>query len=302
MLIAPTGVTRPVRPSALPVRRQPNPGTTVVELVVALVVLAVLGAAVGGLVVHQARFYARVVARGQGALTMRHALTIVAGELRSVAPADGDLHALTARTVDFRALEGEGIVCTIDGARSAITTPPASGRSFALAAWATAPVSGDTLLVYDAGGDPGAGDGAWRVHVLTASAVPGAPCPSSSGFTSSGAESATGWRLHFAPPLSPTIGTGAPLRIVRRRRYVVYRASDGRWYLGGSDCRSGRAIVCSTVQPVAGPFAPDGFEFAARDSAGVPAADLARVHEIALTARAFLSGDSLTVTVVPGNR
>jgi hypothetical protein len=43
---------------------------------------------------------------------------------------------------------------------------------------------------------------------------------------------------------------GAPVRIVRRARFDVYRASDGLFYLGYRVCAAG----CAGVQPVAGPY------------------------------------------------
>ena len=48
-------------------------------------------------------------------------------------------------------------------------------------------------------------------------------------------------------------GGGTPLRVTRHERWVFYRASDGRWYLGLRDWNTAAARF-NTSQPVAGPF------------------------------------------------
>jgi hypothetical protein len=69
----------------------------------------------------------------------------------------------------------------------------------------------------------------------------------------------------------PPVAAGAPVQVVRRGRYSVYRATDGAWYLGYRRCP--RDLPCQSVQPVAGPFssrtaAGYGIEFQYFDSAG----------------------------------
>ena len=98
----------------------------------------------------------------------------------------------------------------------------------------------------------------WQRHVLTAAPSGTGSCPASTGLTTSAAESAAALTLAFTPSLDTAIAPGTLVRVVRRARYELYRASDSRWYLGYLDCLASRATPCNTVQPVSGPFAPGG--------------------------------------------
>jgi len=49
------------------------------------------------------------------------------------------------------------------------------------------------------------------------------------------------------------VGGGTPLRVTRHERWLFYRASDGRWYLGFRDWNAASARF-NTSQPIAGPF------------------------------------------------
>jgi len=139
-------------------------------------------------------------------------------------------------------------------------------------------------------------------------------CPTTSGFTRSTAEAAAARSLRLSPPLAPEVALGAALHFVRRARYQLYKASDGRWYLGYLDCLSSRATPCATIQPVNGPFAPNGVRFVFSDSTGVAASDPARVARIDVLARALtdrstdagsspaFAAESLLITIAPRNR
>ena len=59
------------------------------------------------------------------------------------------------------------------------------------------------------------------------------------------------YRLSLNTPLAFPGGT--PVRVTRQERYVVYRASNGLWYLGLRDWNQSLARFAAP-QPVAGPF------------------------------------------------
>jgi hypothetical protein len=121
--------------------------------------------------------------------------------------------------------------------------------------------------------------------------------------------------FRIAPRVEATVGGGTSVRFFRRARYQLYRAGDGRWYLGFVDCAPARSVPCSTIQPVSGPFAPAGVRFAFRDSTGSITATPARVTRIdvlshaasdaALRAMGFALGiysDSVLVSIALRNR
>ena len=106
----------------------------------------------------------------------------------------------------------------------------------------------------------------WQRHVLSAAPSHAGSCPTSTGLTTTPSESAAALAFTFTPALDTAIGPGTLVRVVRRARYELYRASDSRWYLGYLDCVASRATPCNTVQPVSGPFAPSGIQLAYLDA------------------------------------
>lgn len=253
-------------------------GTSLIELTVVIVLLAVIGTATLGVVVHQERFYREQASAIDSRATVRDAAALLQSELRSLSPADGDLYAIGAGSVDFRATLAQSVVCTIAASRTRITIPPEQLVAGAPLTWfGTQPESGDTLLVFVS--DSTLGD-RWDRHVLTAPPARSGSCPTSSGFTTTSSEASAALTLSLNPPVDSLVEAGALVRVVRRARYELYRASDSHWYLGYLDCLSSRATPCNVVQPVAGPFAPGGIQLAYVDRAGAVTSNPARVARI----------------------
>jgi hypothetical protein len=84
------------------------------------------------------------------------------------------------------------------------------------------------------------------------------------------------------------------VRFFRRVRYSLYKDTDNQWYLGYSDCLTGRAPACSAVRPLSGPYRPyqagptstTGIRFAYYDTTGATTATPANVARIELSLRA----------------
>jgi prepilin-type N-terminal cleavage/methylation domain-containing protein len=267
----------------------PPRGFSLAELLVAVVIACAIGAAVMDSAVRQQRFFAAdaraAVARG----AVRQAVDVLSSDLRALTPSDGDLYVTAADHVDLRMLLGASVLCTIGAARDAAVLPPLRGASvLGLTSWVAAPLAGDTVLVFDAGG-PGAADDRWARHVLASDPIPGGACPVTSGFTVSAAEAASGWSVRLSPALALTVTPGAAVRFVRRARFELYRAADSKWYLGFSDCLSTRATPCSVVQPVSGPYDAAGIQFAYHDSLGAAAAP-AQVARIVVSVKSSAAG------------
>jgi type II secretory pathway pseudopilin PulG len=262
----------------VPVTRARRHGASLIELTVVIVLLAVIGAATLGVVVHQERFYREQASAIDSRATVRDAAALLQSELRALTPADGDLYAIATAAVDFRATMAQSVICTIASSRAQITIPPEHLAAGAPLTWlGTQPEQGDTLLVL--GSDSTLGD-AWDRHVLTAPPSSAGTCPTSSGLTTTAAEASAALTLSLSPALDTGIAPGALVRVVRHARYELYRASDSRWYLGYLDCLASRATPCNVVQPVAGPFAPGGIALAYFDRAGALTANPARVARI----------------------
>ena len=146
----------------------------------------------------------------------------------------------------------------------------------------------------------------WRRHVLTAAPSSAGTCPVSSGFTPRLPSRRPRSRSHSARRSTPPSSRAPSVRIVRRARYELYRASDSRWYLGYLDCLATRATPCNVVQPVSGPFAIGGIQLSYLGANGAPAVDrwhVARIDLVAVAERRVTPDtlDSLATTIALRN-
>lgn len=279
-------------------------GTSLAEMTVVIVLLAIIGSATLSVVIRQERFYRAQASAIDSRATVRDAASVLESELRALTPSDGDLYATSASAIEFRATLAQSAICTISASRRLVTIPPEQLASGAPITWfGTRPEAGDTLLVLASDSTLG---GSWRRHVLTSAPSSSGTCPTSSGLTGTVAEAANAMTLSLDPPLDSAIEPGTLLRVVRRARYELYRASDSRWYLGYLDCLSTRATPCNVVQPVSGPFAPGGIQLAYLDATGATAIDrwhVARIDLLAIAERRVAPDtlDSLATTIALRN-
>lgn len=279
-------------------------GASLIELVVVIVLLAAIGSATMGIVIHQERFYRAQADAIDSRTTVRDAAALLQSELRALTPGDGDLYSIGPAAIEFRATLAQSAICTIASSRSQITIPPEHLASGAPLTWVgTQLEAGDTLLVLAT--DSTLGD-RWDRHVLTAAPSSVGSCPVASGLTTSAAEASAALTLALRPQLDSSIAPGTLVRIVRRARYELYRASDSRWYLGYLDCLASRATPCNIVQPVSGPFSASGIQLAYLDRNGVPTSDpwrVARIDLLAIASRrsAPATLDSLATTIALRN-
>jgi type II secretory pathway pseudopilin PulG len=288
----------------VPVRGTIRRGASLIELVVVIVLLAAVGSATMGIVIQQERFYRAQSDAIDARATVRDASSVLQSELRALTASDGDLYTIGSGAIEFRATLAQSAICTISPSRSEITIPPEHLASGAPLTWiGTQPESGDTLLVLAS--DSTLGD-RWDRHVLTRTPARAGACPTASGLTTTAADAGSALTLALSPALDSAIAPGTLVRIVRRARYELYRASDSRWYLGYLDCLSSRATPCNVVQPVSGPFAPRGIQLAYRDAGGTPTANprlVARIDLLAIAERRSSPAtlDSLATTIALRN-
>jgi prepilin-type N-terminal cleavage/methylation domain-containing protein len=232
-------------------------GFTLTELIVAMVLFAIVMGAATQVIVRQQRFY-----RGAGELLdmrshLRQGVSIVAADLRTVYPADGDVYEWTRSKIGLRSITGSSLICLRPTTTTVVLPPATLVQNNTLTTWMTMPVVGDSVMIYDEGIEVGNDDDLWRRYQITAVAtVNGAnACLPATGYTVA-ADLKPSIRLTLSAALPATVIPGAPIRVFRRVDYAIYQASDTFWYLGASDCLSGRTPVCSALQPVAGPYRP----------------------------------------------
>jgi len=213
-------------------------GSTLVELLVALGLAAVLLAAATGSMLRQQRTARWVGSFGAVESQASHAVRLLPDELALLDAAAGDVVAGQANdsTVELRAVVASAIAC--DSATNAVTLAPDAGTAPALGGIARTIAVGDSLwFLTDSLG--------WRARTISATSRTTSGCLRP--FAPSGATT----RLALDAPVD--VGGGTPLRVTRHERWLFYRASDGRWYLGFRDWNAASARF-NTSQPIAGPF------------------------------------------------
>ena len=223
-----------------------RPGTTLLELLVAMMLAAVILGAASSTLVRQRRSTSAQAMRVRAESQLRAALGELEVALDGLSPAAGDLVAGEARdtALQLRTVVASAVAC--DSTMGYATLAAADTSDERSSGVAAAPKAGDTLWWRP----PGAA--AWtarRVADITAST---GACPAGG----SGVQALL--RLGFLLP--DTVPRGAPLRLTRQARYSFYHASDGSWQLGMSEW-SDVLHAFSPPQPVAGPFvlvAPTG--------------------------------------------
>lgn len=259
-------------------------GTTLVELIVALPVAALIGLVAMSLLLDTHKLARRLNSTTEIARELRQAAAVLASEIRPLTSTD--IVAWTDTSLDMQALAGSGVVCAAPSL-SSIDMLPLNGTDALRTSWFAAPQPGDRVysVVTDSAMVPT--DGSWQSGVLSASASSasstcvGQPLLAMSSALGSVVRLTLGGAQSAKPPV------GSPVRIMRRTRYSLYKASDGLWYLGR---KTFNGLTWTTIQPVSGPFdkpALKGLLIQVRDSASnvLPIGSLTPPRSIALMLR-----------------
>jgi prepilin-type N-terminal cleavage/methylation domain-containing protein len=292
-----------MRPHQVPARRR---GFTIIELLVVMVLLGLVMTTLTAILVDQERFY-----RGQREIVdvrtqLRQIVGVLPLDLRGVSSVGGDIYSMTDTSIDFRATLGSAVLCAANGATLMIP-PLATAKLNTLTTWNTMPVANDSIFVLDKGSGVGALDDQWKTgklaSIATAKGITG--CKTSTGLVQVADTGQSSYSLSVAPGVSKTVIQGDPIRFFRHVHYSLYKATDGKWYLGYYDCITLRNPACNPIQPVGGPYlsytnsgpgTTSGLTFAYYDSTNVVTVDRLKVAKIKITVR----GQSQSAISVPG--
>jgi hypothetical protein len=265
-------------------------GSTLAELLVASTVALALVTLAASVLAATRRHATRIDARRQARAQLAQGAALLRAELRGAsgdgtAPEGSDLRVARDTALELRVLVGGAVACA--GSEGAVLELPAASRDDAppFAAWGDAPQPGDVALVHDAGVQPGADDDTWHARAVTA--VEAGECRTGP-FAAAARGDAPRHRLRLDAALPLSVREGAPVRVLRWRRYALYRTGDGEWMLGQ---RAWEGAALAPPQPAAGPFADaagGGFAVRSFDGAGssVPAPAATLVAAVHATLRA----------------
>jgi prepilin-type N-terminal cleavage/methylation domain-containing protein len=303
-------------------------GFTLIELIVAIVLAALVGSTLMITLRRQERFYSAATDVMQVRAQLRDAADVLAADIRGAAVVRYGLLLMTDSAMELLTTIGSSVVCTAPIGKILFLPPPKLASGTVLTSLLASPDTGDLAFIYAMpAGQPDSGR--WVESRITAFATRAvnSSCPPATGFTAGAdavGQSGYAVTLSQAPPAS--VRKGAPVRFLRRGRYSLYRSSDGQWYLGFRRCNAVGPSVCGTIQPVSGPYLPyegggggnGGLSFRYFDSAGSEVVDallsptIARIDIVLRgeTARAVsLAGDarlryrdSAIVSISPRNR
>jgi len=276
-------------------------GFTLVELVIAMVLMSLVGGAIVKLLLQQQRFYNSTSDLIQTRQQIRQAAAMLPSDLRGISSVGGDISSMSDSALEFRSAFGGSVVC-VNAGGTLSTVPRVLASGATMTNWITTPVVGDSLAVYNNGATLAMAGQGWLFYRITAvtpvttNAANG--CPTATGLTRAGDITAANpsLQLGLTPAAPNTIAVGAAIRFFRHVRYRIYRETDNQWYLGFFNCQFGRVPVCNTTQPIAGPFQPyanngtSGVQFAYYDVNGAVTANPLQVARISLVVRGQSTG------------
>jgi prepilin-type N-terminal cleavage/methylation domain-containing protein len=260
-------------------------GFTLIELMVALVLLGIVSTAVYKILVNNQRIYLAQTQTIDLQQNIRAAAAILPAEFRELDAADGDIKAMTATSLRIRAMRELAFVCAdpvLGGGLGQITLTVRQTPIFGTRQTFS---RGDSILVYWEGNPTTRTDDQWLPAQLQADATPGV-CADTLGANN------PAWLLSLQPQWinDPTLNRagaitrGAPVRGFDKIAYELYQAPapDTNWYLGQRNPASG-----GTIQPMIGPLiGPNGVTFSYYDSVGAVTADSSKVAQIGFVLRA----------------
>ena len=260
-------------------------GFTMIELLVALVLLGLVSTAIYRVLVNNQRLYMAQTQRIDLSQNIRASNTILSAEFRELDAFDGDISAMTATSIDIRGFRWLSFVCEapvlngVNGGRQMtirgrqVGDPMFFGSRFV-------DETRDSMLVYLDGDQTIRTDDYYVPGRITA--TPGNQnCPAV-GAIPAQPGSRINWDGNFVinTNVPGAITLGAPVRGFERVRYALFQpAGDTSWYIGFQPAGQ-------TMQPLVGPLLANGLTFSYFNSAGAVTAVRTQVARIDVTVRA----------------
>jgi prepilin-type N-terminal cleavage/methylation domain-containing protein len=262
-------------------------GFTLVELLIALVLMGIVSAAIYTLLINNQRLYRQQTQSIAVNDNLRSAVAILTSELRELDVADplgSDIIDMTATSITYRGMRGLRWVClgpTVGNVLAVDTTR-----------LGLRPIDAtyDSLLIYADSNPMLQRDDHWYHADVTSSPNNATDCAGGSrriNFTVS-----LGGRTSLAA--QDDVIAGAPVRVFEIARMTSYQDVSGATWLGMQ--RYAKGAGWTNLQPVVGPLQAGGLAFAYYDGNGNVTTDRTRVARVQITVIARTSDKVLRLT------
>ncbi len=245
-------------------------GFTLVEVLIALVLMGIVSTALYQLLVANQRLYRAQVESVATNQSARATVAIVPGEIRELSAGGGDVIAMNATSLTYKSMQAVYVQCA----------PPNTGgleivvdrnTFFGLRPMS---VADDSVLIFAEGDSTTRGDDGWLSASVTSMTV-GTACPGSQPSVTVGLSGLSSSQL---------AGTqaGAPVRTFRPAQILLYQDAAGDWWLGGRQYQKSGGTWGAT-QPVLGPLSGTGLALTYADSAGTATTNPLNVARVGVT-------------------
>jgi type II secretory pathway pseudopilin PulG len=251
----------------------PRGGFTLVEALVAMVLLALVGQTLLRIITVSQRLFRAQGERAALQASLRAGASLLAGELRPAGP--GDLLAVLPDEVVYRAPRLTAVACAVGPGSVAVRRRLHYGYRDLVA-------GRDSLLVFRDNDPATDADDRWEPVAVSGSETPGS-CPDGSPARIVPAT--------VPPDLAALSLADVPVRAFEVMQLRLYQ-SGGQYWIGMRSLSGGEA----QVQPAVGPLAADGLRLSYRTAAGTLATAPADVRFIGLTIRGVSDGAVVELT------
>lgn len=258
-------------------------GFTLVELLIALLLMGIVTAAFYGSLTTNQRAYQKQTQVIDLQQNMRAATAILPSELREVDASEGDIRAMSATSITFLARRWMGFLCTApvmpvlaNPTTMIVRRDPFYGR------WPIN-IATDSLFVRYEGDDASRKDDGWARAQPTA--VANAVCPD----TKPGLLITMNLNLGALPNVAGAITSGSPVLGYEIVTYGLYQPpGSADWFIG--------LTTANGRQPLIGPLLPNGLSLSYYDSTGVVTANRDSVARVDIVVRALTNQQVRTTT------
>jgi prepilin-type N-terminal cleavage/methylation domain-containing protein len=250
-------------------------GFTLVELLIALLLMGIVTAAFYSSLTTNQRAYQKQTQVMDLQQNMRAATAILPSELREIDASEGDISAMSATSITFRAHRWMGFICTApvmpvlaNPTTMVVRRDPFYGR------WPIN-IATDSLFVRYEGDDASRKDDGWARARPTVPVV-AAGCPD----TKPGLLITMNLNLGALPNVAGAITSGSPVLGYEIVTYGLYQPPGSTDWFIGLTTANGR-------QPLIGPLLPNGLSLSYYDSTGVVTANRDSVARVDIVVRAL---------------